>query len=307
MAKARGLALTIGAAPGLAAVRPLIGDSGRLRQILLNLGVNAIKFTERGSVQIDIKAEAVARDRAHLLFTVRDTGVGIALEDQARVFETFVQADSSYTRGQSGAGLGLAICRQIAEKMGGGIRLESVPGRGSVFYLELPVALGVEADRPSPEDSAASAPAAVSALQTGESTTQSARILVAEDNPDNRLLLSAYLKAAQYDLQFVENGQEAVDALDLVASAGRAFDLVLMDIQMPVLDGLSAVREIRRRETAFFRERTPIVAVTAHAFEEEAARCFDAGCDGYLSKPIRRDELLAVIADHARRSAPRSG
>lgn len=305
MATARGLTLTIGATPALCAGRPLIGDSGRLRQILLNLGVNAIKFTERGSVRIDITAEPTARDRAQLFFAVRDTGVGIALEDQARVFETFVQADASYTRGQSGAGLGLAICRQIAEKMGGGIRLESAPGRGSVFYLELPFALGADVDRAAASGERAPAPAESPVRAAPETALKAARILVAEDNPDNRLLLSAYLKAAQYDLQFVENGQEAVDALDVAASAGRAFDLVLMDIQMPVLDGLSAVREIRRRETAFFRERTPVVAVTAHAFEEEAARCFEAGCDGYLSKPIRRDELLTVIADHARqRSVP---
>lgn len=304
MAQARGLTLTIGAAPVLCADRPLIGDSGRLRQILLNLGVNAIKFTERGSVRIDITAQAPARDRVQLFFAVRDTGVGISLEDQARVFESFVQADASYTRGQTGAGLGLAICRQIAEKMGGGIRLESAPGRGSVFYLELPFALGADAERrgatnaPAP----ASAPANAPAPPAPRTNAKPARILVAEDNPDNRLLLTAYLKASRFELEFVENGQEAVDALDVAASAGRAFDLVLMDIQMPVLDGLSAVREIRRRETAFFRERTPVVAVTAHAFEEEAARCFEAGCDGYLSKPIGREELLTVIGDHVRRA-----
>ncbi len=314
MAQARDLSLSVGPAPGLCAGKALLGDSGRLRQILLNLGVNAIKFTERGGVRIEIEAEATGRERLQLLFTVRDTGVGIAAEDQTRIFETFVQADASYTRGQSGVGLGLAICRQIAEKMGGDIALESAPGRGSAFFLRLPFVLRPDVERPEvaawiTPASDASSPSTVKLASERPPAIERTvgRILVAEDNPDNRLLLSAYLKSAQYELQFADNGQAAIDALDAAASAGRGFELVLMDIQMPVLDGLSAVREIRRRETAFFRERTPVVAVTAHAFEEEAERCLEAGCDGYLSKPIRREELLATIATHVRNNGAASG
>jgi signal transduction histidine kinase/CheY-like chemotaxis protein len=252
-------------------------DPVRVRQVLLNLIGNAIKFTERGGVTVRIALEG--GDPHVLRIAVRDTGIGVPADKHTAIFEPFRQADGSVVRKFGGTGLGLAISRQLVEMMGGRIWFESQPGTGSVFLCTLRVASADPLAGVSPAaDAADSLPA------------RQLQVLVAEDNPVNQRLVRAMLEKDQHAVTIVDSGHGAVDAV----RAGAAFDLVLMDIQMPEMDGFQATAAIRALES---RQRAvPIVALTAHAQVGYDAICREAGMSGYLSKPIDRAALRRVLA-----------
>jgi signal transduction histidine kinase/ActR/RegA family two-component response regulator len=250
-----------------------LGDDIRVTQILSNLLSNAVKFTTEGRVAI----RAVAEDEA-VRFTVSDTGVGFSSEFQAKLFSRFEQADGSITRRFGGSGLGLAISASLAELMGGSISAASEPGKGSVFTVILPLP---RAEAPAAQDAAPEAAAADLA---------SLKVLVAEDHPTNRAVVSLILEPLGVKLTMVEDGRQAVDAIER-----ESFDLVLMDIQMPVLDGLSAAREIRDLEAALGLPRTRIVALSANALPEHVVEARAAGMDEHLAKPIRPEALIALL------------
>jgi PAS domain S-box-containing protein len=262
--------------PGLPEV--LSGDPVRLRQVLLNLIGNALKFTEEGRVALRVRRLAADQREIVLEFSVTDTGVGIPRERQQAIFEAFVQADNSTTRRYGGTGLGLAIASQLVALMGGGIRLESEPGKGSAFHFTARFGL-VETPRVRP----APAPANSFAVRSG------LRILVAEDNAINLRIAVRLLEKQGYAAATAANGRQAIQAL-----AREPFDLVLMDVQMPELDGLEAAQAIRAGERAT-GAHIPIVAMTAHAMRGDRERCLAAGMDGYVSKPISPDHLYQAI------------
>jgi PAS domain S-box-containing protein len=249
------------------------GDPGRIRQVLLNLVGNAIKFTERGTVRLGVAVTDGVR------FHVVDTGPGIDPTASATLFEKFTQADESITRRFGGTGLGLAISRELVELMGGTIDLESTPGRGSDFWFCLPLL-------PAPALSAEGAKDIAAGVLAQAGGTR--RVLVAEDNGINQLIVSTLLRRAGYAVDTVENGSEAVAAVERAA-----YDLVLMDVHMPVTTGLQAVQQIRAMPSS--RARLPIIALTAHAMQGAREDYLAAGFDDYLSKPFTPAGLLAVI------------
>ncbi len=256
----------------------LLGDPTRIRQIILNLVSNAVKFTEVGTVSLRVSYDA--SERPHIMrIEIQDTGIGISEEARTRLFNRFSQADASTTRRFGGTGLGLAICRELVACMSGEIGVTSVPGAGSTFWLEIPADVGVE-----PEVKA-----------TGRSRIANGarlRILVAEDNPINQKVLRTLLAGQGHDLHFVENGLLAVNAV-----REGAFDLVLMDVSMPVMDGPTAAGEIRKLQGA--PARIPIIALTANAMAGDREAYIAAGMTDYVSKPIDMDTLLAAIARQA--------
>ncbi len=265
-------------------------DPLRLRQIFINLVGNAVKFTEAGSVRVVARLLRRPGEPDVFQVDVVDTGIGLSPEQQARLFQPFSQADSSTTRKYGGTGLGLAISKRLAEMLGGGIAVHSEPGQGSTFRVtvsagDLP---GVRMLEPGKEAAAPDAPAQdapdAATLRPG------ARILLAEDGPDNQRLLAFLLKKAGAEVTVVENGQLAVDAAVAAHDTGSPFDLILMDMQMPVLDGYAATRHLRDRSYP-----GPIVALTANAMADDRRKCLEAGCNDYLSKPVDRKELLAVV------------
>jgi len=256
-------------------------DGYRIRQILLNLIGNAIKFTPSGSVRVILDA-----DDERICFSVKDTGMGIHPTDIEGLFDPFEQLDSSATRRHEGTGLGLTISRRLARLLGGDITVESQEGNGSTFTLTIPANRLPDAQL-------------VRALPRVNETVQSSRVergsdsdqlvghvLLAEDGVDNQKLITRILRKAGLSVDVVENGQEAIDIL----SHEHWFDVVLMDMQMPVVDGYSAVRELRRRGVD-----VPIVALTAHAMDGARQDCLDAGCDAYATKPIEREKLFAIL------------
>ncbi|WP_309627954.1 ATP-binding protein [Brevundimonas sp.] len=257
------------------------GDVVRVKQILTNLVSNAVKFTTTGFVSL---TACVGKDRAGapiMRFTVEDTGVGFDAAAKARLFTRFEQADGTITRRFGGTGLGLAICRQLADMMGGELDCESEPGGGSAFILTLPL---VVAEAPA-------APVEVAAT-THDASEGRLRVLVADDHPTNRKVVELILSQAPIDLVQAENGAEALEACRT-----QAFDMVLMDMQMPVMDGLTAVREIRLHELAMGRARAPIVMLTANALPDHVAAAKAAGADRHLAKPFDAAELLALVAE----------
>jgi two-component system, sensor histidine kinase len=289
-ARAKGLELRCEIDPSVpAAVR---GDPVRLRQVLINLAGNAIKFTEAGEVVV--RVAALAADGS-LRFEVSDTGIGIAAEAQSQIFSAFTQADSFTTRKYGGTGLGLAICRQLVALMGGVIGVASEQNRGSTFWFEIrmepvaaPAVLAVPAVRPA----VARLPAAAAMLATGvPSATGSVgpRILVVEDNAVNREVAAGMLENLGYRSEAAVNGLLALEAV-----AETTYAAVLMDCQMPVMDGLTATQEIRRREAAS-GGRMPIIALTANAMEANRERCLAAGMDDFLPKPFTQVQLAAVL------------
>jgi CheY-like chemotaxis protein/anti-sigma regulatory factor (Ser/Thr protein kinase) len=263
------------------AATALLGDALRLRQVLTNLVSNAIKFTERGRVEVEAALRAGTPGHARLRLSVRDSGMGIAPELHQRIFEPFVQADSSTTRRFGGTGLGLAICRELVAAMNGSLTLASGDDGGSVFMIEL----GLPLAPPAP------APAAARHLPA-LATTGPLRILVAEDNPINRIVLEAMLARHGCEITLAEDGAAALQAL---ASAEHGFDLVLMDCEMPVMDGFKAVQAIRRLEAEHGTPARRVIAVTAAAFHSDRERCLAAGFDDYVSKPIRVADLDAAL------------
>jgi len=251
------------------------GDADRLRQIAGNLLSNAVKFTPHGSVQaaVDVNAETGA-----LRLVVRDTGVGIAPEKLPALFEKFTQADNSATRRFGGTGLGLAICRELTQMMGGSIDVESREGHGSTFTVELPLARGEAADEMARD----------AVDNTGE---RNLRLLAAEDNPTNQQVLAAVMESLGIDIDIVADGKQAVEAW-----RHGGYDLVLMDIQMPVMDGIDAARAIRGIEVDEQRKRTPIVALTANALTHQVEEYMAAGMDGHVAKPIEIAKLYEAIS-----------
>lgn len=254
------------------------GDPTRVRQILYNLISNALKFTDEGEVRVSAQ-----HLDGQLLLQVRDTGIGMPEDVLTRLFTKFSQANASTTRQYGGTGLGLAISRQLAELMGGSIEVDSRVGEGSTFIVKLPT------DRQGAAGSLHAAP-----LVQEESLPQDGgpiRLLAAEDNAVNQLVLKALLHQFTDEICMVSNGQEAVDRW----TQGE-FDIVLMDVQMPILDGPSACREIRRLEMEQGRPRTPIIALTANAMSHQVEAYAEAGMDGHVAKPIDAGELLATMA-----------
>lgn len=266
----------------------LVGDPGRLRQVLVNLIGNALKFTESGGIAVRVAEEGKTADTIELHFTVADTGTGIAPGKLDAIFEAFVQADSSGTRRQGGTGLGLSICQKLVELMGGRIWLESEVGAGSVFHFT------VALKRASEEHFRAS----LTALAQGTVSAEGLRILLVEDNAVNQKVAVHLLEKYKHKVDVAQDGLEALAAFD-----ANKYDLVLMDLQMPKMDGLEATRAIRQREQAK-RRHTPIVGLTASAMREDRTRCLEAGMDAYLAKPVRPEELHATISKFCQPGAP---
>jgi signal transduction histidine kinase/CheY-like chemotaxis protein len=267
---------------GPAAGAWVFGDVTRLRQILTNLVSNAIKFTGGGYVKVTVRCAAEDQWR----FVVRDTGVGFTAEQQDRIFERFAQADGSVTRRFGGTGLGLAISRQLARKMGGGLDGEGNPGLGAVFTLTAPLPRA-------PASVADIADVEVPAtLGRPDETSAPFRALISDDHASNRLVLQIMLDQMGADVRSTENGLEACEAFE-----AESFDVILMDMQMPVMDGLTAIRRIRRREQERRLSRTPILLVTANASPEHRVAGTAAGADGFVTKPLSAQTLLAAIVD----------
>jgi signal transduction histidine kinase len=255
------------------------GDATRLRQIVSNFLSNAIKFTEQGEVRLTLIGEAEdGREMLHLV--VSDTGLGIPPEKAPLLFQKFSQVDSSTTRRFGGTGLGLAICRELAILMGGRVWVETALGKGSAFHLLAPLPIA---------EGAAPAPKAASPDASGPGA-RALRVLAAEDNATNKLVLRTIMQTFGIDLTLVSDGRQAVDAW-----AGGAFDLILMDIQMPVMDGVTATRTIRQAEAAAGRPRTPIVALSADAMTHQVNDYLAAGMDMHVAKPIELSKLHAAM------------
>lgn len=277
--------------------KTVLTDSRRLRQILLNLVGNAVKFTERGGqVRVAVALAANHAGCVALEIEVSDTGVGIEPKMIEHVFEPFTQADTSPTRAHGGAGLGLAICRSLAEALGGSLRVRSQVGRGSVFTLS--IGIGHTDALDFAEDDDAERPVRLAPPMPSKSTSDSegllagCRVLLAEDGPDNQRLISLILRKAGAEVVLAKNGLEA---LHLALAESNDFDVVLMDIQMPVMDGCEATR--RLRAAGFDR---PIVALTAHAMAGDRQSFLLAGCDEFMSKPVHKNELTRLVLRHAR-------
>ena len=254
----------------------VMGDPTRLRQILLNLLSNAIKFTEKGGIGIAVTRQVSGLHGALLRFEVDDTGVGIPEDKQMTLFQNFTQVDNTITRRFGGTGLGLAISKRLAEAMNGKIGVVSIPRRGSTFWFTV--------DLPMTD-----APAIVSDLKATTVSSSTARILVAEDLPMNQTIIEALLRSAGHDVTLVNNGREALDAV-----RKDNFDLVFMDMSMPVMDGLAATRAIRELEGR--GQKVPIIALTANAMSDEIMACRAAGMNDYLSKPVHRDAVLRMVS-----------
>jgi signal transduction histidine kinase/CheY-like chemotaxis protein len=282
-AQSKGLALELEIEPE-APDRVLV-DGQRLKQVLLNLVGNAIKFTNHGTVTLRLSGTGAGADRVGVRFEVRDTGIGIPPDRLEHLFEPFYQVDSSSRRQRGGTGLGLAISQRIVEAMDGHITVRSEPGRGSafVFTLALP-----------PDTSAADLVSTDSAMGTlPDNLMLTGTVLVAEDNAVNRLLAREMLNSLGLEVIEATDGRQALELL-----TSHEVDLVLMDCQMPVMDGYAATQALREWEQREHRRRTPVVALTADAFDADAERAFAAGMDGYLAKPYTRDALRNAIAEY---------
>ncbi|MBB3033606.1 CHASE domain-containing protein [Alteriqipengyuania lutimaris] len=293
VARERGIGLILEIDPKVPARIKI--DKMRLRQIVLNLLGNALKFTEEGEVQISASISRRKADEADMIFiTVRDTGIGIAEDRLESIFGKFTQADDTTARRYGGTGLGLPISAELAELMGGELRAESEFGKGSVFILSLPF-------RESDED-VVSEPVAAP-LETCSHTVR-LKILIAEDNPVNQELTMAMVEKSGHDCSLARDGHEAVEAVVRANREGQPFDMVLMDMQMPNMDGLEASRAIR--DAGIEKEALPIIAVTANAYSDDIQRCMDAGMQGHLAKPLRMGALCAAIGQWSPRIESRA-
>ncbi len=261
--------------------RTLVGDPTRLQQALLNYATNAIKFTEQGSVTIRTRILDDTADSTLPRFEVADTGIGIPPEALARLFSAFEQADNSTTRKYGGTGLGLAITRHLAQLMGGEVGAESTPEAGSMFWFTARMQ-----KRAGQEQSAAQTSGA-DAEQALQQRFQGRRILVVDDEPVNREVAKMLIEDTGLIVDTAENGEQAV-----AMARANAYASILMDMQMPKLDGLAATRQIRRLAGY---ERVPVIAITANAFADDKARCIEAGMDDFLAKPFDPDTLFRIL------------
>jgi signal transduction histidine kinase/ActR/RegA family two-component response regulator len=266
----------------------LRGDSLRLRQVLLNLLSNAIKFTSEGSIDLHVeRLEAPTEPQCGLRFTVTDTGIGIPQSRQQVIFEPFIQADSSTVRNYGGTGLGLTICRRLVEKMAGEVGVTSEPGKGSAFFFTAVFRrLTAQVNRPSGQHE-----------MPTSGKNRALRVLLVEDDPTSRMLVAGILRRDGHTVEEASEGEPAV-----CAARERDFDVVLMDVQMPGMDGLAATHAIRAlagdpNPQVKQRSQVPIVAVTAHAMSGDAGRCLEAGMNGYLTKPIQADRLRTCLGE----------
>jgi len=257
----------------------IVGDPLRVRQILSNLLSNAVKFTEHGSMLLRVDSRCSDSGEFSLQIAVQDSGTGIPADKLPFIFDEFTQADDSVSRKYGGTGLGLAITRRLVEIQGGQIRAESQLGSGTTIYVTLPYELSVEED---------SRLEGLSLDPTPNSLANLARILIVEDNQVNQKVVTAVLRKRGYCIELANDGMEALSKLE----AQGSFDLVLMDVQMPVLDGLEATRRIRQEKRW---HDLPIVAMTAHAMNGDRERCLDAGMNGYISKPVHPSHLLNTV------------
>jgi PAS domain S-box-containing protein len=319
LARRKGLRFTSNVTPDIPSA--LLGDAGRLRQVLLNLGGNAIKFTHAGEVSISVDMLDICDEMIRVRFEVRDTGIGIPERKHAHIFESFTQVDGSTTREYGGTGLGLAICKRFVELMGGSISLESEESRGSTFSFVLEMQKAFESDVPAPCRDTELLPGVLTA--PASTSTPQGRILLVEDYPTSRQVALHNLYGAGYVVDMAENGLQAVSAVQK-----KHYDLILMDVQMPIMDGFEATKRIRSQESevrsqkpenaestfdpqvsdfslqpsqhssipASQHPRIPIIAMTAHAVVGYREKCLAAGMDDYLTKPMRRVELLAMVA-----------
>ncbi len=261
------------------------GDAARIRQVLLNLLGNALKFTEEGAVHISVEYETKGSENQQLRFSITDTGIGIAFEKRNLLFTPFTQLDSSSTRKHGGTGLGLAISRQLTELMGGTISYEPNQPSGSIFSFTVKVAPGTDLSIPPVAD----------AQETENTVLRGRRILIAEDNTTNRIITQKMLEKAGCSTDIAHDGKEAFEA-----RMQNTYDAILMDCQMPVMDGYEATRKIRAFEQANKKHssgRLPVIALTAHTSAEEHAKCLEAGMDAYLIKPVLPAELAQTLAD----------
>jgi len=281
-ARSKGLELACTLAPDLPDT--LVGDEMRVRQVLFNLVGNALKFTDRGRIDVEIASlQELPGKRRQVLFTVRDTGIGIPADRIRDIFEPFRQVESSYTRNYQGAGLGLAIVQRLVKLMGGNVDIDSTPGKGTTFRIVLPLGIGAEATRPSP------------AQDSSPESRGNLRILLVEDEPSNQLPPQKFLEKAGHSVTVAENGKKALDLLRTTE-----FDCVLMDIQMPVMDGTETTRIIRASKDLGRNRDVPVIALTAYAMSGDREKFLAQGMNGYVSKPVVMAELMRAIDEATR-------
>ena len=267
----------------------LLGDSGRLRQILSNLLDNAIKFSRQGEVTLEITRDAGDDTWALLRFAVRDTGPGIPADKLSHLFQAFSQVDASVTREFGGTGLGLAISKELADLMGGDIGVETVTGRGSVFWFTARMQL--QTAPPTTQSEHSTPPPTDAAPPRSDQPAHAERILVVEDNRVNQLVAVGLLRKLGYQSDVVDNGKLAMDALQ-----SGTYQLVIMDVQMPVMDGFEATRKIRAGGPLIPDPAIPIIAMTAHAMTGDREKCLAAGMNDYVTKPVEADTLADVLS-----------
>lgn len=255
------------------------GDPYRLRQVISNLLSNALKFTAKGTITLQLEQ----LENSSLKFTVADTGDGIDELQISKLFQTFSQGDGSITRRYGGTGLGLAICRSLIQLMGGEIGVKSQLGKGSQFWFQIPIDEVTDSEKHHPIH--------YQALPPLQKTPQIHRILVVEDNPINQVVVLAMLDRLGYQTELAQHGQEALDAI----KSASQYDLILMDCQMPIMDGYEASLLIRSWEQQFKRKRIPIIALTADAYQEDKNRCQAVGMDDFLSKPLCIHDLAETL------------
>ena len=249
----------------------LVGDPDRLQQVLNNLISNAIKFTERGEITIDIKDTVIYSECIELQFSVSDTGIGIHQKSMDKLFKSFSQIDGTFTRKYRGTGLGLAISKQLVEIMGGKMWAESEEGKGSTFYFTIPFMIGDKSEEKYPEQIVI------------HKTERTLNILLAEDDYINQIVITRMLKKKGHFVDVVGNGLEAV-----TAHKKKKYNVILMDIQMPVMDGIEAVKLMRKREGS--KKHTPIIALSAFALQGDLERFINLGLDEYISMPVKMED-----------------
>jgi two-component system, sensor histidine kinase len=301
-AREKGLGIDVEVDPELP--RYFLGDSHRFRQIAINLLGNAVKFTEQGRIGVSLAGHSIVLEAAdqnrttsqsdevwyRLLLTVEDTGIGIPLDRQSHIFAKFSQVDTSTTRRYGGTGLGLAICQQLACLLGGDIEVESpgIPGQGSRFRCTVTMRACRRQDEARNDETGRVDKGDAPSVVASSETSPRLRILIAEDNPGNLILMRKLLNSIGSSADFANNGRQAVEA-----ARQHTYDLILMDVQMPELDGIEATRQIRQFQPD--RQRLQIIALTANATEEDRQACFDAGMNGFITKPVRMQRLTEVL------------